>query len=94
MQYLVSLTSKGQFTVPKDIRDKLFLKDGDKLKVWLSLKDTFLVRPKRKSKIMQFAGDLAFLDKGEDFTEIKREAQKIRANELVKRFGKQWKQLL
>jgi len=46
-----TLTSKGQTTVPKNVRDKLHLEAGTQLE-WLSLGDgTVLLKPHNKSAL-------------------------------------------
>ncbi len=44
MQYVTTISQKGQIVVPKDIRDKLNLKPSDSLKVTLSNKN-IIVEP-------------------------------------------------
>ncbi len=45
---VTTLTSKGQVTVPKAIRDRLGLREGDKLEFTLDAKGRILVRPWRE----------------------------------------------
>ncbi len=40
-----TLTSKGQTTIPKDIRDRLALKAGDRLEFWIDANGTICVLP-------------------------------------------------
>ena len=42
-----TLTSKGQLTLPKDIRDRLGLKSGDKLSCRVAGDDEIVIRRKR-----------------------------------------------
>ena len=44
MQYITTISQKGQIVVPKDIRDKLNLKPSDSLKVTLGNKN-IIVEP-------------------------------------------------
>jgi len=44
MQYVTTISQKGQIVVPKDIRDKLNLKPSDSLKVTLGGKN-IIVKP-------------------------------------------------
>ena len=44
-----TLTSKGQTTIPKEIRDRLGMKPGDRITFTLMADGTVLVRVKRKS---------------------------------------------
>ena len=52
-----TLTSKGQTTVPKAIRESLRLKSGDRITFTLMPDGTVLLRVKNKS-IMSLAGSL------------------------------------
>jgi len=52
-----TLTSKGQTTIPKDIRDSLGIKSGDRMTFTLMPDGTVLLRVKNKS-IMSVAGSL------------------------------------
>jgi AbrB family looped-hinge helix DNA binding protein len=51
---LGTITAKGQTTVPKDVRDKLKLKPGDKV-YWVVEKGRAILRPKNLS-VMDIAG--------------------------------------
>lgn len=89
MIYTTTLSSKGQFTVPLPVRKKLAADKGTKFNVQLLPQGGFIARPKRKSNIMKFAGNLAHLDKGESFEEIKRIASEKMAKDYIKKLG--WK---
>lgn len=52
-----TLTSKGQTTIPKDIRDRLRMKTGDRMTFTLMADGTVLLRVKNKS-VMSVAGSL------------------------------------
>ena len=52
-----TLTSKGQTTIPKEIRDSLGMKPGDRMTFTLMSDGTVVLRVKRKS-VMQLAGAL------------------------------------
>ena len=52
-----TLTSKGQTTIPKDIRDSLGIKSGDRMSFTLMPDGTVLLRVKNKS-VMNLAGSL------------------------------------
>ena len=52
-----TLTSKGQITVPKAIRESLRLKSGDRITFTLMPDGTVLMRVKNKS-VMSLAGSL------------------------------------
>ena len=49
MENTAILTRKGQTTIPKEIRDRLGLKPGDRLTFTLVADGTVLVRVKRRS---------------------------------------------
>ena len=51
------LTSKGQTTIPKDIRDSLGIKPGDRMTFTLMPDGTVLMRIKNKG-VMSLAGSL------------------------------------
>ena len=52
-----TLTSKGQTTIPKEIRDSLNMKEGDRMTFTLLPDGTVLMRVKNKS-ILNLAGRL------------------------------------
>lgn len=52
-----TLTSKGQTTIPKDIRDSLGMKPGDRMTFTMLPDGTVLMRVKNKS-VMSLAGSL------------------------------------
>jgi antitoxin PrlF len=52
-----TLTSKGQTTIPKEIRDSLNMKEGDRITFTLLPDGTVLMRLKNKS-ILDLAGRL------------------------------------
>lgn len=52
-----TLTSKGQTTIPKDIRDSLGMKPGDRMTFTMLPDGTVLMRVKNKS-VMDMAGKL------------------------------------
>jgi len=52
-----TLTSKGQTTIPKEIRDSLHMKAGDRMTFTLMPDDTVIMRVKSKS-ITGLAGKL------------------------------------
>lgn len=52
-----TLTSKGQTTIPKCIRDRLRMKTGDRMTFTLMADGTVLLRIKNKS-VMSLAGSL------------------------------------
>ena len=52
-----TLTSKGQTTIPKDLRDRLTMKSGDRITFALLPDGTVLMRVRNKS-VMALAGSL------------------------------------
>jgi antitoxin PrlF len=57
MTAAATLTSKGQTTIPKEIRDSLGIKPGDRMTFTLMPDGTVILRVKSKS-IMELAGVL------------------------------------
>jgi AbrB family looped-hinge helix DNA binding protein len=57
MSTAATLTSKGQTTIPKEIRDGLGMKPGDRISFTLMPDGTVIMRVKRKS-VMELAGVL------------------------------------
>ena len=57
MTNIATLTSKGQTTIPKEIRDRLGMKSGDRMTFTLMPDGTVVMRVKGKS-IMELAGVL------------------------------------
>lgn len=52
-----TLTSKGQTTIPKDVRDRLHIKAGDRMSFTVMPDGAVLLRVKNKS-VMDLAGSL------------------------------------
>ena len=48
-----AITSKGQATIPKSIRDHLGLKPGDRLKFFINADGTVALLPKRPAAAMR-----------------------------------------
>ena len=55
MATCATLTGKGQTTIPKEIRDRLRMKPGDRISFTLMPDGTVIMRVKRKS-VMKLAG--------------------------------------
>lgn len=87
MKTTTTATSKGQLTIPKGVRDKIGLKTGTKVDIYPT-KDGFEGKLHRKSRILDFAGDLAHLDKGESWREIREKTQELAAREIVAKMEK------
>lgn len=88
MRFTTTTTSKGQLTIPKEVRDKLGLKRGVKVDLYATADGRFIGVPQKPSKIMSFLGDLKHLDKNEPFAEIKSKAQQVGAKTLTEKFLK------
>lgn len=52
-----TMTSKGQVTVPREIRDRLGLKSGDKMAFTMLSDGTIIMRPKTR-RLADLAGSL------------------------------------
>jgi AbrB family looped-hinge helix DNA binding protein len=52
--YEVTVTSKGQITIPAELRVKLNLKEGDRLEFYVDRYGTVLVRPRNLSPTAVF----------------------------------------
>lgn len=83
MSFTTTLTTKNQFTLPKPVRDKLGLRKGTKIDIFPTLDGGFIGRPKLKSNILEFAGDLAHLDDGRSLKEIRDEAERLTVREWI-----------
>lgn len=82
MRFTTVATTKGQLTIPKEVREKLQLKAGVKVDIYPT-PDGFIGRLHKPSKIFEFLGDLKHLDKQEPLAEIRRKAQEISSQNLV-----------
>ena len=82
MSYTTTITTKRQITIPKAVFDQLGVKLGQKVTIH-PVKDGFIGKPLRKSRILDFAGDLARLDKGEPMSQIREKAQGLAAKEIA-----------
>jgi AbrB family looped-hinge helix DNA binding protein len=58
----VTMSSRGQLTIPKWLRERLGITPGVKLDVYPRGKRAFEARVRHPSRILEFAGDLAELD--------------------------------
>jgi antitoxin PrlF len=84
-----TLTSKGQITVPKEIRDRLGLKEGDRLVFQFDDRGNLLVRPEAEGPLGRLPGLLHHYAKERPATvEEMKEAVKKRAAQRFKRSGK------
>ena len=59
----VTISTKGQITVPLALRRRLGLRPGDRVDCYPLGREQFVARVRRPSRIMDFAGDLAELDR-------------------------------
>ena len=79
MSFTTTITTKNQLTLPKPVRDKLGVKKGMKFDIYPT-SDGFIGRLKRKSRILDFAGDLK--DDGKSLDAIREQTQKLAATEI------------
>lgn len=56
---MATVTSKGQITIPKEVRDDLHLRPGDRVEFRRDAGGTFVLRPVRRS-ILDLAGMLRY----------------------------------
>jgi AbrB family looped-hinge helix DNA binding protein len=82
MRFTTVATTKGQLTIPKEVRQKLNLKTGVKIDIYPTA-DGFIGRLHKPSRIFDFLGDMKHLDKKEPLAEIRRKAQENASKELV-----------
>jgi antitoxin PrlF len=81
-----TLTSKGQVTIPKDIRERLGLKEGDRLVFRFDERGNLLLRPEAQGPLGRLPGLLHHLAKDRPVTiEEMKEAVKQHAVERFKR---------
>ena len=59
-----TITSKGQITVPKEVRDRLGVKEGDRLVFRFDESGHLRVEPERGDPLAGFVGILRHLGKG------------------------------
>lgn len=86
MGFTTTLTSKNQLTLPRPVREKLGVKRGVKFDIYPT-NDGFIGRIKRRSRILNFAGDLKKVDDGKQLAAIRQESQKLAAKEINQRTG-------
>jgi antitoxin PrlF len=81
-----TLTSKGQITIPKDVRERLGLKEGDRVVFRFDERGKLLLQPEAQGPLGRLPGLLQHLAKERPVTiaEMK-EAVKQRAVERFKR---------
>lgn len=82
VSYITTLTSKGQFTVPKAVRRKLAVKSGTKFEV-ISVPGGFKARPQPVPDILKLAGSLKKYDDGRPVQEAIEEAKRLAAIEIA-----------
>lgn len=82
--YTTTLTSKGQMTVPQKVRKRLTLGIGTKMEISLH-GFGFVARPAKKPRILKLAGSLKKYDDGRSWAEIRYEAHRLAAIEILSR---------
>lgn len=86
---ITTLSSKGQFTIPKALQEILMVKPGSKLQVFLSEdNDSLKIKPLKKSIIEQTEGSLNTYipahKRGQPFSKIMELTRKKTAQKLAK----------
>lgn len=69
LKLTTTMTSKGQFTLPAEIRKALDLRPGDELRFELTDDNKLNVAPKRRRSIRQLRATLPPLTLGRDLTQ-------------------------
>lgn len=77
-----SLTSKGQVTIPKEIRNALGLKERDKV-AFIRKGDEVIIKP-IKGNILELRGVVKPKEKSENFEEIRKITKKKISQRIVK----------
>ena len=81
-----TLTSKGQITIPKDVRDRMGLKVGDRLVFRFDAQGNLLAQPESPNPLGRLSGLLQHLAGKRPVTvEEMNEAVKLRAAERYKK---------
>ena len=75
MRFTTVVTSKGQITVPKQVRGMINFKPDVKVDFCLTV-DGFIGHLHKPSKIFDFLGDLKYLYKKKPLAEARREARR------------------
>lgn len=83
MRFSAKLTTKGQITLPKEVRDLLGLKKGMKLDFYPTKDGEFIAKPHRVSRILDFGGNLKQVDDGKPFKEIRESSQALGSKEKM-----------
>jgi len=84
MPAIVTLSSKGQVTIPKKIRDLLTLRQMDRLVFSTTEENWLIVKPLKKS-FLDFGGSIKPKQKPEDFDKIRKQVlKKIAKSAMLK----------
>ncbi len=75
------ITSKGQITIPKRVRERLGVEPGDALEFWFE-DDRLEVRPVRRRRVKEFQG-LFHVPQACDFEEERARAWSTRARQIT-----------
>lgn len=80
---LARVTSKGQITIPKMVRERLGIEPGDSLEFQFE-DDHLEVRPVRRRRLMEFRGLFRVpKDEARDFAEERERAWAARAHQIL-----------
>lgn len=75
------ITSKGQITIPKQVRERLGVETGDALEFWFE-DDRLEVRPLRRRRVKEFRG-LFHVPQAHAFAEERARAWSTRARQIA-----------
>lgn len=82
MQTTATVTSKGQVTIPKTIREAFGLEQKDRLVFTIVSKDLISVKPLKKS-FLDFGGSVSPKQRPENFEKVRKITMKRVANKVV-----------
>lgn len=78
-----TISTKGQVTIPKSIRDYFNLKESDKL-AFAIIGDNLIVKPIKKD-FLEFGASVKPINKPEDFNEIRQKVMKKVTQKIAKK---------
>jgi antitoxin PrlF len=80
---LITMSSKGQITIPKSVRESLNLETGDTIAL-IQVDDEIVLKPVKKN-IFDFIGKIPPSSGSPEWEDIRNEAREEHANELLTR---------